>query len=86
MTWTEQAKDVGGVLRGVSFTDTDEDTGTVVGDDGVILRTTDGGANWVLEISGTRNNLNGVSFVDADIGTAVGDRGNILRRTDGGGG
>jgi len=53
---------------------------------GTILRTTDGGANWVPEISGTRNNLNGVSFVDADIGTAVGDRGNILRRTDGGGG
>jgi len=66
----------------VSFVDAN--TGTAVGDFGTILRTTDGGATWTLQISGTTNNLWGVSLVDANIGTVVGYYGTILRTTTGG--
>jgi photosystem II stability/assembly factor-like uncharacterized protein len=69
-------------LSDVSFTDTN--TGTVVGYEGTILRTTDGGATWVAQQSGTTALLLGVSFTDTNTGTVVGTRGTILRTTDGG--
>jgi len=72
----------GNELLSVSFTDAN--TGTAVGDCGSIVRTTDGGANWAIQTSGTANNLQSVSFTDANTGTAVGDSGTILRTTDGG--
>jgi photosystem II stability/assembly factor-like uncharacterized protein len=74
----------GNALLGVSFTDTNR--GTAVGKDGTIVRTTDGGATWVTQTSGTTSFLLGVSFTDANTGTAVGQNGTILRTTDGGGG
>jgi hypothetical protein len=70
------------MLNGVSFTD--PNTGTVVGDSGTILRTTNGGALWTTQLSGTLNRLNGVCFTDANTGTGVGDAGTILRTTNGG--
>jgi photosystem II stability/assembly factor-like uncharacterized protein len=51
---------------------------------GTILRTTDGGALWTSQSSGTTNSLYGVSFTDANTGTAVGDLGTILHTTNGG--
>ena len=69
-------------LLGVYFTD--NNTGTVVGNDGAILRTTDGGQNWTPQTSGTINQLRAVWFADANTGTVVGDLGTILRTTDGG--
>ncbi len=42
----------------------DSDTITAVGDVGTILRTTDGGATWTLQTSGTTTTLWGVSLVD----------------------
>ena len=54
-----------------------------VGDGGIILRSSDGGATWTLQASGTIEFLLGVSFVDADTRTAVGV-GTILRTTNGG--
>ena len=69
-------------LEGVSFADAN--TGTAVGSHGTILRTTDGGASWVSQRSGTTYVLKGVSFTDVDTGTAVGINGTILRTTDGG--
>jgi photosystem II stability/assembly factor-like uncharacterized protein len=65
----------------VSFIDAN--TGTAVGWEGTILRTTDGGATWTAQESCTTNLLYGVSFTDANTGTAVGQFGTILR-TDGG--
>ncbi|MEK9136387.1 MAG: hypothetical protein AAB393_04640 [Bacteroidota bacterium] len=59
-------------------------TGTAVGDFGTILRTTNGGATWVIQSSGTTNGLLGLSFTDANTGTAVG-AGGIIRRTTNGG-
>ena len=59
-------------------------TVVAVGDGGIILRSSDGGATWTLQSSGTTNALAGVSFVDADTGSAVGQGGTILRTTNGG--
>ena len=49
-----------------------------------ILRTIDGGDNWVSQTSGITRWLFGVSFTDVNNGTAVGEFGTILRATDGG--
>jgi len=57
-------------LLGVCFTD--NDNGTVVGDNGIILRTTNSGVTWNTQKSGITHRLRGVSFVDSYIGTAVG--------------
>src|SRR5262249_16714511 len=62
----------------------DPSTMVAVGYGGTILRTTDGGASWTPQFSGTTNILHGVSFVDANTGTAVGESGSIVRTTDGG--
>ncbi len=66
------------------------ENGTAVGENGTILRTTDGGTNWTQQISGTTDWLGSVSFIDSDNGTAVGGElllpsyGIILRTTNGG--
>jgi len=51
---------------------------------GTILRTTDGGSNWIGQDSRYANPLNDVSFTDSVNGTAVGYYGTILRTTNGG--
>ncbi|HEY5534299.1 MAG TPA: hypothetical protein VIL99_05105 [Ignavibacteria bacterium] len=60
----------GNTLLGVSFTDAN--MGTVVGNSGTILRTTNEGVNWNSQSSGTTLPLYVVSFTDANNGTAVG--------------
>ena len=79
----------GNTLTAVSFTDAN--TGTAVGRGGTILHTTNGGATWVSQSSGTTEYLLGVSFTDANTGTVVGAKHfggpftlTILRTTDGG--
>src|SRR6476646_2256548 len=72
----------GNNLRGVSLVDAN--TGTLVGDYGTIVRTTDDGNNWTIQSSGTTQTLWAVSFTDSSNGTTVGEVGTILRTTDGG--
>src|SRR5215469_5663383 len=72
----------GNPLHAVSVLDSG--TVTAVGDFGTILRTTDGGASWAAQTSGTTNVLLGLSFVDVNTGWAVGEAGTILQTTDGG--
>jgi len=68
---------------GVDFSSTE--TGTLVGEEGIILHTTDGGANWVSQTSGTNDWLYAVDFTDDNNGTAVGFlSGTIVHTTDGG--
>ena len=80
---------------GVAFADTLH--GWVVGLDGTILATTNGGRIWKPQRSGTKMDLNGVAFADARHGVVVGDHiegddpeagkldgSIILRTTDGG--
>ena len=72
----------GNTLYSVSFTSAS--TGTATGDNGTIVRTTDGGNSWVIQSSGTTNTLYGVSFTDINYGTAVGAAGTVVRTTNGG--
>jgi photosystem II stability/assembly factor-like uncharacterized protein len=60
-------------------------SGFAVGSGGRILHTTDTGATWIDQASGSTANLDDVAFAsDALTGIAVGDGGVILRTTDGG--
>ncbi len=58
--------------------------GWAVGFGGTIVHTSDGGANWVGQASGTGNTLRGVDFVDALNGWVVGEGGVIVHTSDGG--
>lgn len=77
------AQSTGASLWAVRFVDALDGWG--VGASGTISRTTDGGANWAPQISGTGNYLNAVDFVDASQGWVVGAQGTILVTSDGGG-
>jgi len=56
--------------------------GTVVGDEGVILRTGDGGKNWTIQDPGVSENLYSVSYFGYPIILAVGAAGTILFTND----
>jgi len=58
--------------------------GWVVGQDGTILYTKDGGETWAAQKSGTEQDLKSASFVDEKSGWAVGDGGAIIHTRDGG--
>ena len=62
----------------------DESTGWAVGQNGCIIKTTDGSANWSTQTSETTNLLESVCFVDESTGWAVGSNGCIIKTTDGG--
>src|SRR5438105_2346963 len=57
-------------LRSVHFIDAQE--GWVVGDEGVILHTIDGGRRWERQPSDTRGSLRSVHFLTPFVGWAVG--------------
>jgi photosystem II stability/assembly factor-like uncharacterized protein len=59
-------------------------TGWAVGRNGNIYKTTNAGASWVLQPSGTNSELYSVWFVDANLGFAAGN--NVLLKTTNGGG
>lgn len=60
------------------------DVGYAVGDNGLIVKTSNGGVSWQSLSSGVSNNLADVSFAAEDISTVVGDTGIIIRTEDGG--
>jgi photosystem II stability/assembly factor-like uncharacterized protein len=66
----------------VSFDDANN--GTYTGSSGAIFRTTNGGAKWNRQVSGTTLALYSASFPDVNTGTAVGEFGTILHTTDAG--
>ena len=55
-----------------------------VGSGGSIEYTSDAGATWAVQTSGTSANLNGVSAADADHAWAVGEGGTIVHTSDAG--
>lgn len=64
-----------------------EDTVIVVGTNGSIFKTADGGLTWTRKESNTTENLFSVDFINDTLGFAVGgfsNNGTILRTTDGG--
>lgn len=62
----------------------DQNVCYVVGDNGIILKTVNGGSTWVTQNSNSIRNLNDICFIDANIGYAVGEWGSIIKTTDGG--
>jgi photosystem II stability/assembly factor-like uncharacterized protein len=80
--WEAQASNVGNTLMEVNFVN--DSRGWAVGNDGIIINTTDGGESWSLQTSNTNQVLWSVSFADENNGWAVGNSGTILNTADGG--
>ena len=57
-----------------------------VGDEGVVIRTTNGGLNWEVSYLpvGAYNDLRGVQFRNSNLGAIVGESGSVYLTTDGG--
>jgi photosystem II stability/assembly factor-like uncharacterized protein len=72
----------GWYMRDVHFSD--EQTGYMVGEKGVVLKTTDAGTTWEIKPTGTLRNLEMVWFTDAETGYVASDGGFIMKTTDGG--
>ena len=58
--------------------------GWMCGDAGLILQTTDGGANWTTQNSGISSGIMGIDFINANEGWACGYLGTILHTSNGG--
>lgn len=83
-TWTAQTSPVTSRLNDVYFVD--NMNGWAVGDNGVILNTSDGGQNWTSQTSGTTERLNAIFFIDVNYGWSAGGSLNhaLLRTINGG--
>ena len=62
----------------------DENVGWSVGANGVVLKTIDGGVNWISKDVPVNTNFNKVYFLDGFTGYIVGDGGEVLKSNDGG--
>jgi photosystem II stability/assembly factor-like uncharacterized protein len=82
LVWQLKPSSIINNLTGVFFSDVN--TGTAVGYDGVILRTTDGGSSWAAQASGLTTPLNSVFCTNINTGWAVGAGGKILHTANGG--
>lgn len=80
--WTQLNSGVVNDFYSVNFTS--EDTGYVVGGNGTILKTTDGGISWNPQNAGTPAYLFSVFFVDSNNGIIVGDSGIVLKTINAG--
>ena len=61
-----------------------KDTLFVISDSGKVLKTFNGGINWVSQNTGYKVYFFDISFCNADTGYAVGEKGTIIRTTNGG--
>jgi photosystem II stability/assembly factor-like uncharacterized protein len=86
--WVNQNTGLSGGLKSVHFIN--DNTGHIVGVNGAIYKTSDGGSSWSQQTSGITYTLNSVFFINANIGVSVGygnpslGEGTILRTLDGG--
>lgn len=62
----------------------DDDNGWIVGSEGLIIKTTNAGVDWIPQNSNTTNDLKAVKFVDLNNGWVVGEDGLIIKSTNGG--
>jgi hypothetical protein len=58
--------------------------GYIAGDSGTVLKTTNGGLNWIMQATETFEHLNAIFFADSATGWAAGGNGIILKTTTGG--
>ena len=80
--WKTQYSETTNALRAVFFSDLY--TGWIVGEEGGILATNNGGENWANQASGVSQQLNDVFFVGHSRGWAVGNGSTMLHTSDGG--
>ena len=80
--WNTQSAGITKNLHGVCFTNANN--GTMVGDDGTILHTSNGGTKWIAQSSGTNEDLFESLFIDSNLGKIVGSNATILHTTNGG--
>src|SRR5262249_667413 len=86
-SWGPQTSNTGRDLLGVLFQD--QQRGFIVGQDGVIMRTMDGGATWTFPQSPSTATLWALAFVHSQIGCPVAEcdalgQGTSLHTPDGG--
>jgi len=62
----------------------DENNGWICGENGVILKTTNGGFNWIQKYSGTSYSLSFIWFFNNNDGIVIGSGGTIKKTTNGG--
>ncbi|HEY3251579.1 MAG TPA: YCF48-related protein [Ignavibacteria bacterium] len=80
--WLQQISGITGQLRDCDFIN--QNTGWACGDNGVVLKTTNGGVNWIQQNTGVFKLLEGIDAVDANILYSVGWFQTILKSTNGG--
>ena len=80
--WTQQTSNTSQNLRGCYFVNARN--GWAVGENGVILHTSNMGVTWSSQTSGTTNDLQAVCFLDSLIGYSVGSCGTTLKTINGG--
>lgn len=85
--WTMQESGTNSSLRDLFFVN--DMTGWVIGENGTILNTTDGGETWTPQTSGTVESLDAIHFIDENTGWIVGgaltsQKAPMLKTTDGG--
>jgi photosystem II stability/assembly factor-like uncharacterized protein len=80
--WQNQTSGTSNDLHDVQFIDSQ--TGWIAGDNGTILKTTNGGTTWSPLTSGLSQDLYAVFFINSSTGWVTGDGGKILKSTDGG--
>lgn len=81
-TFSPQNSGVTSQLNAISFST--PSTGIVVGNSGVIRKTSDAGLTWTASSSGTSVDLNDVAFVNSSTYIAVGKTGKIIKTTNSG--
>ncbi|MBS1515073.1 MAG: T9SS type A sorting domain-containing protein [Bacteroidetes bacterium] len=80
--WYKQTSNTTNTIGGVYMFDINK--AIVVGFNGLVRTTTNGGANWMLTNIGVNSNLHKVCFVNSSIGTIVGEGGLLLNTSNGG--
>jgi peptide/nickel transport system permease protein len=84
-TWVAQNSNTDQRLTDVVFLESETAlTGWAVGDNGVVIRSDDGGASWQTQSTPIDTGLSSVGFADERTGWAVGEAGTILATNDGG--
>lgn len=81
-SWIEQSSGTGRYLNDVHFVNSS--TGWCTGENGIILKTTNGGGVWTNQQSNTTEYFRSVFFINSNLGWIVGDNGTILKTTNGG--
>ena len=80
--WKKQTVNVTCDFRGVYFLN--ENRGWAIGNNGIVVSTTNGGVNWTSQTLGSGITLNAITFSDSLTGWIVGSNERIYRSGDGG--